>query len=173
MILRTDGDSNLEQISRKVVEEVSKVREKGHNDLDSLLNYLVKFPRWFLRIFASLLFLLEYYNSMPEFLSKMDPYYTTILIANLGSIKCGAPYHHLVEYGSNSIMVTIGEIYEETKQDALGKISVRSFVDMGITIDERIGDGFYFAKSIKLLKYLIGNPSILEGKFSEEVKYDD
>lgn len=173
MILKTDGDSTLEQISCKVVEEVSEIREKGQNDLDGLLNYLVRLPRGILRMFASLLFFLEYHNAMPEFLSKMDPYYTTVLIANLGSIKCGAPYHHLVEYGTNSIMVTVGELYEETKQDPQGIIQIRSFVDIGITLDERIGDGFYFAKSIKLLKYLISKPNLLEARFIEEVNCDE
>jgi hypothetical protein len=96
-----------------------------------------------------------------------------VLIANLGSIKCGAPYHHLTEYGTNSLMVTVGEIYQINSMDAEGNVTARDFVDMGITIDERIGDGYYFAKSIKLLKYLIGNPKLLEFKFKEEVKYHD
>jgi pyruvate/2-oxoglutarate dehydrogenase complex dihydrolipoamide acyltransferase (E2) component len=110
---------------------------------------------------------------MPAFLADVDPYYTTVLIANLGSIKCGAPYHHLTEYGTNSIMVTVGEIHKTNTLDADGKILTRDFVDLGITIDERIGDGFYFAKSIKLMKYLIANPKFLEAEFKEEVNYDD
>jgi pyruvate/2-oxoglutarate dehydrogenase complex dihydrolipoamide acyltransferase (E2) component len=44
---------------------------------------------------------------------------------------------------------------------------------MGITIDERIGDGYYFAKSIKMFKYLLNNPELLEMPFKEEVNCDD
>jgi len=173
MILRTNEDSTLSQISHKVSECVHEVRETGGNDLDAILNFLVKLPRPALRLFASILNLLEYYNCMPKFLSEVDPYYTTVLIANLGSIKCGAPYHHLTEYGTNSVMVTVGEIHKENLLDSEGNSHIRDIVEMGITIDERIGDGFYFAKSIKLLKYLISNPVLLEAPFKEEVNYDD
>ena len=103
----------------------------------------------------------------------MAPYDTTVLFQNVGRIKCGAPYHHLAEYGTNSVMVTVGEIHKENVIDSEGNSRVRDVVEMGITIDERIGDGFYFAKSIKLLKYLINNPALLEAQFKEEVKYDD
>jgi len=173
MILLTDKDSTLDQISRKVSETVHEVRETGGNNLDAILDFLVKLPRPVLRVFASLLNLLEYHSRMPKFLEDVDPYYTTVLIANLGSIKCGAPYHHLAEYGTNSVMVTVGEIHKENVIDSEGNSRVRDIVEIGITIDERIGDGFYFAKSIKLLKYLINNPVLLEAQFKEEVKYDD
>lgn len=173
MILKTNGKGTLAQISEKIFKEVHKVREEGGNDLDKLLGFFVKMPRFVLRLLAGFLSFLEYYNRMPKFLQDVDPYYTTVLIANLGSIKCGAPYHHLVEYGTNSIMITVGEIYSSEVYDENGNKSLRKFVDMGITIDERIGDGFYFAKSIKLLKHLINNPNLLECKFDEEVNYDD
>ncbi len=173
MILRTDGDSTLDEISRKVSDGVNQVREEGGNDLDGILNLLVKLPRPVLRIFAALLNFLEYHNRMPAFLSEVDPYYTTVLIANLGSIKCGAPYHHLAEYGTNSVMVTVGEVHKESLIDKDGNPVIRDIAQVGITIDERIGDGFYFAKSIKLFKHLMSNPGLLEARFAEEVSYDD
>ena len=36
------------------------------------------------------------------------------------------------------------------------------------TIDERISDGFYYARSLKLIKQLIENPKLMEGPLSEE-----
>ncbi len=173
MILRTNGDSTLDEINQKVRGTVQEVRETGGNDLDKILDLLVKFPRPVLRLFATLLNLLEYYNCMPKSLSDVDPYYSTVLIANLGSIKCGTPYHHLTEYGTNSLMVTIGEIHKESVIDNEGNSHIRDVVEMGITIDERIGDGYYFAKSIKMFKYLLNNPELLEMPFKEEVNCDD
>ena len=43
-------------------------------------------------------------------------------------------------------------------------------LDIGITIDERIADGFYFAKSLKLLEYIFENPDTLED--SADTLYD-
>lgn len=173
MIIRTGGETTLDEISRQVEGEVKEVREAGGNDLDGILNLLVKLPRSLLRLFAATLNTLEYFNKMPQFLSDMDPYYTTVLLANLGSIKCGAPYHHLTNYGTNSVIITIGEVHKEYILDKNGNPVVRDVVGIGITLDERIGDGYYFAKSIKLLKYLLINPTLLELPFKEEVSYDD
>ena len=44
-------------------------------------------------------------------------------------------------------------------------------LDIGLTIDERIADGYYYAKTIKLLKHLLQNPELLERPASEPVDY--
>ncbi|MFR0788389.1 MAG: hypothetical protein ACLSHM_09350 [Vescimonas sp.] len=35
-------------------------------------------------------------------------------------------------------------------------------LDLGLTIDERLADGYYYSKSIRLLKYLLEHPEELE-----------
>ena len=41
-----------------------------------------------------------------------------------------------------------------------------------MTIDERLADGYYYSKSIKLVKYLLQNPELLELAAEEEVDYE-
>ena len=48
---------------------------------------------------------------------------------------------------------------------------MRMSVDLGLTIDERIADGYYDAKSLRLLKALLENPELLEKPLSEPVEY--
>ena len=79
---------------------------------------------------------------MPAFFSDVDPFNTSVLVANLGSIKCGAPYHHLVNYGTNSVVVTIGEAHKEYIIDKDGNPRIRDVVEIGVTLDERIGIDF-------------------------------
>ena len=43
-----------------------------------------------------------------------------------------------------------------------GSIEMRDSVDLGLTIDERIADGYYYSRSIKLLRHLLENPELLE-----------
>lgn len=172
MILKADGDMTLDQISRRVAGEVKEVRKSGGNDLDSLLRVLAKFPRPVLAFFAWILRRLEYHGKMPAFLAEMDPYYCTAFVANLGSIKIGAPYHHLTEYGTNSMFVTIGEVHKETVPDPDGNPVLRDILEIGVTLDERIADGYYFARSVRLLKFLLKHPDWLELPFNEEVNYD-
>ena len=46
---------------------------------------------------------------------------------------------------------------------------LRDIVEMTVTLDERIADGFYFARSLKLVKYLLEHPEELEHKIGEEL----
>lgn len=173
MVLRADGDTTLDVIGRTVAGVVKDVRNAGGNELDGVVKTLVSLPRPLLRLVATGLNVLEYYGKVPADFSAMLPQYTTVFIANLGSIKCGAPYHHLTNFGTNSIMITIGEIHKEYRIGSDGTPQIRDVVELGATLDERIADGFYFARSIKLLKYLLEHPYLLEAPFSLEVNTDD
>lgn len=48
---------------------------------------------------------------------------------------------------------------------------MRDSVDLGLTIDERIADGYYYAKTVRLFKTLLENPELLELPLSEPVEY--
>jgi len=56
--------------------------------------------------------------------------------------------------------------------DDEGHITMRDTVKLGVTLDERIADGYYYAKSIRLVKYLLEHPELLERPAKEEVNYD-
>jgi pyruvate/2-oxoglutarate dehydrogenase complex dihydrolipoamide acyltransferase (E2) component len=47
---------------------------------------------------------------------------------------------------------------------------MRDSVDLGLTIDERIADGYYYSKTIKLLMKLLENPELLEKPLNAEVE---
>jgi len=55
--------------------------------------------------------------------------------------------------------------------DAEGKGEMRETLKLGITLDERIADGYYYSKSIRLLKHLLQNPELLELPANQEVEY--
>ena len=59
---------------------------------------------------------------------------------------------------------------KKTLENEDGSKEVRDILDFAVTADERIADGFYFAKSIKILHYLCAHPEILEKKFKEDVQ---
>jgi hypothetical protein len=45
-------------------------------------------------------------------------------------------------------------------------------VNIGVTLDERIADGFYFARSLKLIKHLFKNPQLLDKTLGEEIDFE-
>ena len=50
-----------------------------------------------------------------------------------------------------------------------GEFKKRYVCQFGITLDERIADGVYFAKCVNLLEYILNNPSLLEGRVDDKV----
>ena len=120
-------------------------------------------------MFAAVLRRLEYHGIMPASLTKGDPNYSTALLANLGSIGAGCPYHHLSNYGTCSIMITIGTMHKELVRMPDGANEFRDIVEMTLTLDERIADGFYFAKSLRIAHHLFENPELLAQSVSTPV----
>ena len=131
--------------------------------MDGILKFFLSLPKWILSIVVKIVFFLDRKGINPDAITKGDLNYSTILLSNLGSIKTNSVYHHLNEYGTNSIVVTIGTIKEEN-----GK----KIVDIIATLDERIADGFYFAKSIQLAEYLAKNPELLLEDFETKVEIE-
>lgn len=56
--------------------------------------------------------------------------------------------------------------------DEEGRTEMKETLDLGLTLDERIADGYYYSKTVKLVKYLLQNPELLELPAGEEVDYE-
>ena len=169
MVLVPKDSDTLDDISKKIVGEVSETRKSEHSTggIDAVLDAFAALPRIVLIVAIRIIRWLDFWGINPKVLTDGDPNYSTILCANLGSIKAPAVYHHLNNYGTNSIMVTIGTIHKEKKIMPDGSEQIRDLVDFGVTLDERIADGFYFARSLKLIQYIFENPEMLEKPLGE------
>ncbi|MDR0840737.1 MAG: 2-oxo acid dehydrogenase subunit E2 [Christensenellaceae bacterium] len=159
-----EGDQPpIEQIYEKVKKIVYSVRK--NNEMDGTtdkMDMLVKLPRPLLRLATSLLRWLDYHGMYPDMLMYDDPYFSSVFLSNLGSIKMHANYHHLADWGTNSCFVLVGEKKPTPFYQADGSCEVREALELGMTIDERIADGMYFANSIKLLRRLFEQPELLD-----------
>ena len=155
---------NIMTYSKKVAVDVFKVRKEGSNDMDGILKAFTSLPKWLLSIIVKIVMFMDNHGISPESLTEKDTNYATILLSNLGSIKTNSVYHHLNEYGTNSVVITIGTIREEKS---------KKIVDITATLDERIADGFYFAKSIQLAEYIAKNPGLLLEDFETKVEIDN
>lgn len=154
MFMKVKDNDTVESISKQILGDVDKVRKTNSNDLDEMMHVLGKLPRWLMSIIIWVTQTMDYFGCMPSSLQAGDPNYATAIIANLGSIKSNSCYHHLSNYGTCSIVMTIG---------TMKSIDGKDTVEIGFTADERIADGFYFAKSLRHIDYLFQNPeSLLE-----------
>ena len=173
MIYRPKGNDNVCTICDRLSPQIKEAKkEDGGQHVDDLLNIIKKLPKPIMTLFMAFLNFADVHGLMPKTFSSVDTNYCTVLLSNLGSIKCDAVYHHLNNFGTNGIVITIGEIHKEWMIDDHGEGAVRDVVSIGVTLDERIADGFYFARSLKLIKYLFKNPSLLDKTLEEEIDFE-
>ena len=161
--LDIDKNDNVMTLSRKMAVDVFKVRKEGTNDMDGTLKFFTRLPNFILNGIVRFIFFLDRKGINPKSLTEGDTNYASLLLSNLGSIKTNSVYHHLNEYGTNSVVVTIGTIREEKG---------RKIVDITATLDERIADGFYFARSIQLADYIASDPKLLLEDFEKKVEIE-
>lgn len=173
MTYKAKESDTLADVSRCIVGEVHEMRsQKEAAGLDDILNKFGRLPRILLMLIVRIVRWLDFWGKVPRVFTQGDPDYATVLISNLGSIKCPAVYHHLNNYGTNSVMITIGAMHKAPAVMPDGSIEVRDFVDIGAALDERIGDGFYFARSLKLIQHICAHPALLDRPLEEESGYD-
>ena len=170
MFMVPKDEDTVNEISRKVIGDVREARKSEHatGGVDELLDKFAAMPRLVMAFLVRIIRYLDFWGINPSFLTAGDPNYSSVLISNLGSIKCPSVYHHLNNYGTNSIMVTIGTLHKEEILMEDGTRQIRDVIDIGATLDERIADGFYFARSLRLIKHICTHPELLEKPLGEE-----
>ncbi len=173
VIYKPRDEENLCAITDRLCPQIkeAKKEEKGQS-VDDILNIVKKLPKPIMSMFMGLMNFADRHGLMPKFFSSVDPNYCSVMLSNLGSIKCDAVYHHLNNFGTNGIVITIGEVHKETVFDADGNPYVRDIMNIGVTLDERIADGFYFIRSLKLIKHLFKNPELLDKTLGEEIEFE-
>lgn len=153
----------LDDIAKNIIGDVRETRKSEHatGGVDELLDKFAAMPKLLMMFLVWIIRCMDFWGVNPKFITDGDPNYASIFLSNLGSIKCPAVYHHLNNYGTNSCMITIGTIHKEELIMPDNTKAIRDVVQIGATIDESIADGFYFARSLKLVKHLFAHPELL------------
>ena len=159
-------DMTLDEMS-KIIDAAIIAQRKPANETvtDKIILFFLQFPKWFIKMAASCISLLDRHGKAPKALSDADGLHTTMFISNMGSIGLGggSPHHHLFEWGTTSLFITMGILKRVRKTVGDTKTYIDT-MEVGFTVDERITDGFYFTKSIKLFQDLLNNPHLLTVK---------
>lgn len=167
-VMRVNDEDNLDTISKKILGDVKKIRNNEGSETDDFMDKLRFLPKFMISFIVMIIKFLDNHDWLPKSLTNGSIYHSTVLLSNLGSIKSDAIYHNLTNFGTNSIVVTIGEIKESVRVID-GELTKRYVCSFGITLDERIADGVYFAKCVNLLEYILNNPSLLEGRVDDKI----
>ena len=166
-----DGDT-LNTIHEKIYKFVSKTRRADSVDKSTEnMDIFNKLPRWVSKTAVKFVCMLDRHGKVPQSFIETDPYYSSVVLTNLGSIKLHSGYHHLTNWGTTSLFCAIGEKKKRPFFDEDGTCTMNDSIDLGLTIDERIADGYYYSKTVRLLRHLLEHPELLDKPLCEGVEF--
>ena len=151
----------LRSMGPKVHDEIRKATREGGNDSERTNEVIMKLPRWAINTFFRTYRFLEYHNMAPESIVRVDPFYSTVFLTNVGSVGIDAPFHHNFEWGTCGLFVALGKVRRQWKPDRRGTLRQRDVVRVTFTYDDRIADGVYGGRAIELFKTLVEHPEPL------------
>lgn len=160
----------LDTVHDSIYRQVSACRSDKVDGSTNAMDAVQRLPRAAAKLLVRFMRCLDRHGKVPRSLIVTDPYYASVVLSNLGSIQLHSGYHHLTNWGTNSVFCAIGEKKKRPFYDQEGGMEMRESVDLGLTIDERIADGYYYAKTVRLLRKLLENPELLERPFKEKVE---
>ena len=164
-------EDTLDSIHEEIFRQVSYVRKDGKDKSTQSMDMLQHTPLILKKALGAGARFLDRRGLMPQSVIATDPFQSSVVLANLGSIKLHAGYHHLTNWGTTSLFCIIGDMKERPFMNENGEQEMRMSVELGLTVDERISDGFYCSRSIALLRKLLTEPELLERPLAEKVEF--
>ena len=161
---KNSDESPVSQMHNSICKQVYNIRksEESHDDTTKIMQTLVNLPRPIYKLVMATIRTLDRKGRLFKDFVEANPYSKTCFISNLGSIKMDAEYHHLSNFGSNSFFAIIGKKTKKPVFNDDGTFEMRQFLPISFTIDERIGDGVYFANTIRIFKAYMMRPELLD-----------
>jgi len=163
-------DMNVFEVEKVITDYVTENRNAPEkNGTEKIIKFLLGVPG-LLRYGTRFLMALDRYGLMPKAVIDMSPFHNTLVISNLASIRTNHIYHHIYDFGTTSIMMTMGNSREVAKRKG-DEIVFDKCIPIGVVMDERICNGSYYAMAFRKMSHLLKNPELLEEK-PKEIKKD-
>ncbi len=169
--IKANPESTVDSLHDELYRQISNARSGNKGSTDESMDFFSKLPRFILKAALAVVRWLDRHGWVPKAFIADDPYYASVILSNLGSIKLKSGYHHLTNWGTTSMFVVVGEKKIRPFYNEDGSYEMRDTIELGLTIDERLADGYYYSKSVRLLKYILEHPECLEEPLSTPVDY--
>lgn len=151
---------NIDDVAQELTKCIGDAKEEL-DDTGDFVEKLFKLPWPIIKFFIAILDFFTFIGFYPKMLRDIDPMQTSAMVANLGSIGLeNVPYHHLYNRGTSSLVIVFGKIHKELFNTSNG-FEERDVMQLSLTIDERISEGFYYASALKVIEDLLDNPEQL------------
>lgn len=163
------GHENIFDVKQAFYDEIHNNKELNTtNDTDKTAKMLTGVPNWVLKLAMSLIRWGDKHNILPASIIKASPFHGSVFITYLKSLGIPGIYHHIYDLGTIGQFIAVGKerhipvVDEETGEVRPGKV-----VTLMVVADERICDGLYYARSMRLYRKLLENPMRLETRLDK------
>lgn len=148
----------VNDIVNKYVEENRETPD--NNSTEKLIKVLLSLPG-ILPIGVGIFKWLDKHGLLPKSIVDASPFHMSLGITNLASIRTNHIYHHCYEFGTTSVFMAMGNTREVPKRKG-DEIVFEKCMPIGVTMDERIASGSYFALAFRRMRHYLRNPELLE-----------
>ena len=154
----TDTIFDVNNTINKFVDENRETPD--NNGTEKLIKFLLSVPG-ILPVGVGIFKWLDKHGLLPKAIIDMSPFHNTMVISNLASIRTNHIYHHIYEFGTTSMIMTMGNSREVPHRKG-GEIVFEKCMPLGVVMDERIASGSYYAIAFRRMKQYLRNPELLE-----------
>ena len=163
-------EDTIDTYHEKIMKAIHVARHETDTSTGAM-DLVNKLPHWMVVAIVKLVLWLDKRGWAPQALIGTDPNHASVFLSNLGSIGLECGYHHLVNWGTNSCFIVLGKKCWKKEYDASGEGRCREVIPIGITLDERIADGYYYSGTVALVQELLEHPELLEMSADTPVEY--
>lgn len=162
------GKESLPEIKKIVDDEIAKYMGDEEHATTATAKKFTRLPDFLFRWALGLARWADKHGMLGKKLIHASPFHTSCFVTNLKSIKLDFIYHHLYNFGTTSMFFSMGKEKMEPYVENNKEIKIGKFMNLGMSLDERIADGLYYGKSLKLLKDLLANPDSLMERLPDD-----
>jgi len=136
-------------------------RAKGGKDREvgTELRLAFAVPSFVRRLAVSALRGLDSINLMPSTMLRPDPMFTSLFLANLGSVGIDDTFHHLYEWGNCPLFGAMGVAKKHVVVGEAGAPEARDAMFVNWTFDERVNDGLYCMGTLAIAQRIFEDPA--------------
>jgi len=143
----------LDEMVDAIYDKLAFGRSGKKTTSDKEVSLLLRLPAVAIKGALAFSRLADRWGLLPRGMIEADPLFSSLFLANLGSIDYPAGYHHLWEYGTVSIFGVMGRIEPGD--------GGRRKMDLCWSYDERIEDGLYSYHSLEMIRESLEAPESL------------
>lgn len=163
-----DENNTIFEVNDIINKYVEENRESPENNgTEKIMKFLLSVPG-LLPVGVSVLKWLDNRGWLPKAVINMSPFHMSLGLTNLASIRTNHIYHHCYEFGTTSMFMAMGNSREVPKRKG-NEIVFEKCMPIGVTMDERITSGSYFAMAFRKMSTYLRNPELLETSPEEEI----